>query len=701
MSLEQVEKRIKKLKKEIEHHRYAYHVLDKQEISNGALDSLKNELAKLEQSYPDLITPDSPTQRVGGKPLKDFEKVEHKVPMLSLFDAFTKQDMRDWENRLLKIRGGNWSYFCELKLDGLAMSLRYENSMFVQGATRGDGKIGEDVTPNLKTQESIPLKLRKPKRDELQQVGLTNKQIINIQKVLTSGELVVRGEVIMTKKSFENLNKKLSQENKSVLANPRNAVAGTVRQLDPQVVAERDIAFYAYYLVTDLGIKSQDKLIKLLSLLGFKIVKHYKLCSNLEEVFKFHHFCQDRRQKFPLQVDGIVVKVNELDLWDFFGVVGKGPRYMMAYKFPAEQVTTKLKDVEWQVGRTGVLTPIAFLEPVNIRGATISRATLHNMDEIKRLDIKIGDTVIVERAGDVIPKIVKTLPGLRDGYEQKIKAPNKCPRCGGDVEKISGEVAYKCVNKDCYAVNLRQLIHWTSKSACDIQGLGEKVVEQLMESGLVEEISDFYTLTSGDLSPLERFADKSAENLVKAIQDKKIIDLNRFIYGLGIEHIGSETALLLVDNFVNNYKGGKRGCIFKIKDVVNYFASVDLKDLQDLQDIGSVVAQSIVDWFGNDKNILVLKKLEKNGVGIKWRKQRDEIEKLKGLTFVLTGGLSSLTRQEARDKIRQLGGNTTYSVSKETDYVLIGKDPGSKYRKAKKLGVNIITEEEFRKMVNG
>jgi DNA ligase (NAD+) len=697
MSKEETKKRIEKLKKEIEHHRYLYHVLDKQEISDDALDSLKNELFKLEQQYPDLVTEDSPTQRVGGKPLEGFGKVAHKTPMLSLFDAFSPADMRDWEDRLAKMNGGTWNYFCELKLDGLAMSLRYEKGGFVQGATRGDGKTGEDVTRNLRTIDSIPLNLRKPKEKELQEMGLNGEQIRNIQRALGSGELIVRGEVIMSKKAFADLNKKFKKENKPVLANPRNAVAGTIRQLDPKVVADRNITFYAYYVVTDLGIDRQDKLIKLLSLLGFKTVKQHQLCSDLNEVFEYHHWWQEHREELPMQVDGVVVKINEIDLWDSFGVVGKGPRYMMAYKFPGEQATTKLVDVEWQVGRTGVLTPAAVLEPVSIGGVTVSRATLHNMDEIRRLDVRIGDTVIVERAGDVIPKIVRTLPDLRSGDEKKIKVPGKCPRCNSKVEKVPGEVAYKCANKDCYAVNLKGLIHWTGKSACDIEGLGEKIVEQLKKSGLVEDIADFYTLTAGDIKPLERFADKSATNLVKAIREKKVIDLDRFIYGLGIEHVGTETAILLADHFVKNY-GGKN-TEFSISDIIDHFTSATPEELQKIRDIGPVVAQSVIDWFAGDKNISVLRKLENSGVSVKWEIRAEEENKLQGLTFVLTGSLSGLTREEARDKIRQLGGKVASSVSKNTDYVVAGEEPGSKYEKAKELGVKVIGEDEFLKMI--
>jgi DNA ligase (NAD+) len=694
MDKHQARQRIKKLKKEIEHHRYLYHVLDTQEISDEALDSLKNELFKLEQQYPDLATPDSPTQRVGGEPTEGFGKVEHRIPMLSLFDAFSQDDMRDWEDRLKKISNANWNYFCELKLDGLAMSLRYENGLFVQGATRGDGKTGEDVTSNLKTVESIPLRLRLPLEEEMRNIGLTDAQIGNVQRMFQN--LIIRGEVIMAKNSFEELNKRFREQGKPVLANPRNAVAGAVRQLDPKVVANRNLTFYAYYLVTDLGIDRQDVLIRLLSLLGLKTVEYHELCSDLEEVFRFHSYWQDHKDKLPMQVDGVVAKINEIDLWETFGVVGKGPRYMMAYKFPAEQATTVLLEVEWQVGRTGKLTPTAVLEPVNIGGVVVSRATLHNMDEIQRLGVKIGDTVIVERAGDVIPKIVRVLPNLRTGKEKEIEVPSGCPNCAGRVEKVPGEVAYKCSNKDCYAVNLRRLIHWAGRSAADIEGLGEKIVEQLMENGLVNDIADIYTLTVGDLKPLERFAEKSAQNLVDSIQASKTIELDRFLFGIGIEHVGTETALLLAKYFMGNSVTLRKGYqgIF-ISEIIDFFQSVTAEDLQEIPDIGPVVAQSIADWFSTPKNIDILRKMEEAGVSVQFEQTASEQGKLEGISFVLTGSLSGLTREQARAKIRQLGGSVTSAVSKNTDYVVAGKEPGSKYEKAKKLGVKVIGEEEF------
>jgi DNA ligase (NAD+) len=585
-------------------------------------------------------------------------------------------------------------------LDGLAISLKYENGVFIQGATRGDGKTGEDVTSNIKTIESMPLALREPETEEMKNIGLEDEQIKNVSKILEKGTLTIRGEAVMTKDSFQKLNKKRKERGENILANPRNAVAGTIRQLNPRVVAERNLSFYAYYLAEDAGIYRQDKLIKLLSLLGFRTVEHNRLCSGMEEVFQFHHRWQEQKEKLPMQVDGVVVKINEIDLWNVFGVVGKGPRYMMAYKFPAEQATTTLKEVEWQVGRTGMLTPTAVLEPVNIGGVIVSRATLHNTDEIKRLGVKIGDTVIVERAGDVIPKIVRSLPNLRTGKEEEVSIPSECPNCGGEVRRVSGEVAYKCINKNCYAVNLRRIIHWVSRPAADIEGMGEKIVEQLMENGLINDIADIYTLTVGDLKPLERFADKSAGNLVDSIRSSRMMSLDRFLFGIGIEHVGTETALLLADYFVKNRYSGSKG-EFSISEMVEFFHNTTAEKLQEVPDIGPVVAQSIVDWFSGEKNLEILEKLEENGVRIKSERETETGDKLAGLTFVLTGSLSGLTREQARDKIIQLGGKVTASVSKNTDYVVAGEEPGSKYEKAKELGVKVVGEEEFEKLLNG
>ncbi len=705
MSLKEVEKRIERLKDEMNKHRYLYYVLDTPEITDAAYDSLKNELEKLEKEYPEFVTTDSPTQRVGAEPLDKFEKVEHSAPMMSMFDAFDYDDMVAWEDRNKNLLAKNHKnteiqeYFCELKMDGLAISLVYENGVLVQGATRGDGKVGENVTQNVRTIEAIPLKLRIPNDKELLKIGFREKEIKELRDLLGSGKVEFRGETIITDKVFQELNKKQEKKGEAVFANPRNVAAGTIRQLDSKVVADRKLDFYAYSLLVDIDIKKHDQELKLANLLGFKTLKQNKVCKSIGEVEEFHESWDVSRGKLPFECDGLVVKVNDMSLWSILGVVGKGPRFMMAYKFTAEQVTTKVIDVLWQVGRTGVLTPIASVLPAKVGGVVVSHATLHNMDEIERLGLKIGDTVILERAGDVIPKIVEVLPKLRDGREKEISSPKSCPICGSSVEKIKGEVAYKCTNNDCFAVNFRKLCHWTSKGAMDIEGLGPKIIEQLMNEGLVGDISDFYTLKIGDLLSLDRFAEKKAENLINSVSEKKEVDLARFIYGLGIHHVGEETALLLA-KLVKSQESKAES----INDLGNYFKNLKIGKLENLSDIGPVVAKSIKNWFNNVENETLLKKLEENAnLKINDLSERgnkgEEKRILEQKSVVLTGKLFRLTREEAKGKIRELGGKISSTVSKKTDFVVAGKEPGSKYQKAEKLGVKIVSEEDFIKMI--
>jgi DNA ligase (NAD+) len=720
MNREQAKRRIEKLREEINYHRYQYHVLDKTEISDAALDSLKNELFKLEQEYPEFITADSPTQRVGGQPLPKFEKVRHSQPMMSLFDAFSEEDIRDWEERLKRIivgkspqpplSRGHFEYYCELKMDGLAASLVYENGFLVRGATRGDGTTGEDVTQNLKTIEAIPLKLRRPSDSELEKIGFVGQEKKNLQEIIAKGKIEIRGEAIMTSKVFAGLNKKYKKEGKPLFANPRNAAAGSIRQLDSKIMRERKLDFYVYSMIINpstpspspASASSREREIfgkhkqehELARALGFKVLKHNKYCPTLKEVIDFHHYWEKQRASLPFECDGIVAKVNDLTLWPRLGFVGKGPRYIMAYKFAAEQGTTRVKDVIWQVGRTGALTPIAVLEPTRVGGVTVSHSTLHNMDEITRLGLKIGDTVIIERAGDVIPKVIKVLPNLRSGSEKKISVPARCPICESKVERVKGEVAFRCINKNCYAANLRGLMHWTSRGAVDIEGLGPKIIEQLVKQGLVSDISDFYKLTREDMEPLERFAEKSADNLIKAIEARKELDLARFIYGLGIRHVGEESALILAKQFsIFNFQ-------FSISKITNFFKNLTLEDLEKLPDVGPIVGKSIYDWFHDKHNLELLGKLEKNGVFIKKQESKKTTKQnLLGKTFVLTGSLESLTRDEAKAKIRELGGDISSSVSKNTDYVVAGAEPGSKHEKAKKFGVRILGEKELLKMI--
>jgi DNA ligase (NAD+) len=683
-------KRIKKLRDEMNNHRYLYYSLDKPTISDGAYDGLKNELEKLESLYPDLITDDSPTQRVGDTALAKFTKVKHSAPMLSMFDAFSVADMSAWEDRMLRIllkKSGDYAkllnYYCELKLDGLAIGIKYDSGEYGQAFTRGDGKTGEDVTQNIKTINSVPLRLRVPSESELADLDFDKKQIKNIIKTVQAGSIEVRGEAVMLKKTWKDLNKKYEKLGKPVLSNPRNAAAGSIRQLNPKLAAERNLHYYVYGIENDFGYSRQGQRIDLAKLIGFRVVKYNTVCPTLDEVNDFYGYWCKYRDRLPFEIDGVVVKVNSVLLWSVLGIVGKGPRYMMAYKFPAEQATTKVEKVVWQVGRTGILTPIAALNPVFVGGVTVSHATLHNMDEIKRLKLKIGDTVVIERAGDVIPKIIKSLSNLRSGSEETIKTPKKCPICNGGVEKIAGEVAYRCKADDCFAVSIRKMIHFVSKGAVNIEGLGPKIIEQLFKEGLVTDISDFYKLKIEDLGDLERFADKSAENLIYSIHERSSVDLDKFIYGLGIHHIGEESAIVLSKKF---------GSIEKIK-------SLKLLDLEGLEDFGGVMARSVYDWFRDKKNLELLSRLKENGLVIKKFEIDEGKQKFSGKTFVLTGSLPSLTRADAKAKIRELGGSAATSVSKKTDYVLAGAKAGSKLAKAEKLGVKVLSEEEFLKLI--
>jgi DNA ligase (NAD+) len=705
MNKEEAKKRIEKLRVEINHHRYLYHVLDKEEISEGALDSLKLELYRLEQEYPDFITADSPTQRVAGEPLVKFTKVNHRERMLSLFDSFSSSDIKDWQERNIKVYKENtardvngFEYYCELKLDGLAIAISYKNSKFFRGATRGDGKVGEDVSSNVKTIDSIPLKLRRISEKEYEALGFNEKEKEEIEKYIYEDSIEIRGEAVMSKAVFEDLNKKYKQAGKALLANPRNAVAGSIRQLDPKVAHSRKMDFYVYGLSASENLrevcKTRAREDKLLALLGFKALPENRICSSLEEVESFQSYVEKNRNNLGFIIDGTVLKINDLNLWKTLGIVGKAPRYMMAYKFPAEQATTKVLAVIWQIGRTGTLTPTAILEPVKVGGAVISRATLHNMDEIKRLKLKINDTIIIERAGDVIPKVLKVMEKLRTGEEKKIPAPSICPQCGSKVEQKEGEVAYRCTNENCFAVKFKALSHFASKGAMNIDGLGEKVVEKLMQEALIKDISDLYELSVGDLEALERFADKSASNLISAIEESKHRDLYRFIYALGIRHIGEESAQILAEEYAY-YSKAKNEDYVDILNILEFFQKYSLEDWQDLEDFGPKLAESLYQFFHDEKNIELIKKLAREGFKLKTNDIAKKDLKLKGETFVLTGTLSSLTRAEAKDKLKELGAKVSSSVSNNTSYLLAGSDPGSKYDKAKSLGVKILNEEQF------
>ncbi|MFA5131407.1 MAG: NAD-dependent DNA ligase LigA [Patescibacteria group bacterium] len=707
--------RLDKLKAEIDIHRYNFSVLDKESISPAALDSLKMELYRIENEFPDLITSDSPTQRVAGLALSKFKKAVHSQPMISLFDAFTEDDMSAWEernNNYLK-RSLRADYYCELKLDGLAINLRYEKGMLVAGATRGDGKVGEDVTGNIRTINSIPLKLRVPSEKELSALGLpgtATKQILNL---VIAGTIELRGEAIMSKKVLADLNKKYVREGKAELANARNGVAGSIRQLNAKITAERKLDFYAYDLLLfdtaggrpyERGeiISRRDQADALARLLGLKTLAQNRICRNLDEVFSFYRDVEKKRAALPFDIDGTVVKINDLKMWNTLGIVGKAPRYMQAYKFSAEQATTKVNDIVWQVGRTGALTPTAVLEPVKVGGATIGRSTLHNFDEIKRLDLRLGDTVIIERSGDVIPKVISVLKNLRTGKEKKISPPAVCPMCGGKVERTGDEVAYRCKNKKCYAVNLRQIIHFVSKGAADLEGLGPKLIEQFLTEGLIKDAADLYSIKKSDLLSLDRFAEKKADNVIAMIGARQTLDLAKFIYGLGIRHVGEETAQLLAAKLKSLLPGQGKTEIISITELIKAFQKLDLADLENLEDVGPIVASSIHNFWSNEHSLELLNKFAASGVSLSLAKLSANSQlnaKLSGSSFVLTGTMAGLTRDEAKDRIKALGGKVNENVSRETSYVVVGEKPGSKYDKAKKLGVKILNEEDFLKLI--
>src|SRR3989338_6352064 len=676
--------RLKKLRETINHHRYLYHVLDKQEISDAALDSLKHELAELEKQYPKYASPDSPTQRIGGKPLDKFAKVVHKARQWSFADAFTEKEIRDFDGRVKRMLtkaalstsnvDSAAEYVCELKIDGFKIVLTYENGILKTAVTRGDGVTGEDVTQNIKTIESIPLSLEKPL------------------------SIVVEGEIWMSRKEFEKLNKEQEKKRLPLFANPRNAAAGSIRQLDPSVAASRKLDSYIYDIAliekqekkpfsdespvvserekmvfspvfvlkerggnvsfslsgdegesskTDISSsfpETQIKELELLEKLGFKVNKNYKLCQNIEEVIAYWKEWQKKKDKEDYWIDGVAVKLNRRDWQERLGYTGKAPRFAIAFKFPAEQATTVMKDIVSQVGRTGALTPVAHLAPVLVAGTVVSRATLHNDSEIKRLGLKIGDTVIIQKAGDVIPEVVRVLKEMRTGKEKEFKMPKTCPVCGGELAQEKDSPIIRCANRNCSVKHRRALYYFASKKAMNIEGLGPKIIDALLDNGLIRDAADIYDLKEGDLEPLERFGEKSAKNIVNAINEKKETTLPRFLTALGIFHIGEETAELLA----------------KSAKSVKTLSGMSAEELQKIDGIGPKVAESV---------------------------------------FVLTGTMENISRGKAKEEIKLRGGQVSEFVSRKTDFAVVGAEPGSKYDKAKKLGVKIIDEKEFLKLL--
>jgi len=654
--LEEVRKRIEELRREIREHNYRYYVLDDPIISDAQYDALLRELAALEEQYPELITPDSPTQRVGHEPSSAFAQVVHAEPMLSLSNAFSPEELEAFRERVEKQAGRPVSFVCELKIDGLSVSLEYQDGVFVRGATRGDGRTGEDVTANLRTVRSLPLRLNEPHT------------------------LNVRGEVFINRADFLALNEERRRAGESVFANPRNAAAGSLRQLDPRLTAQRPLDIFLFAVESRLHdeLKTQGEALEYLRRLGLKVNPHYRICRSFSEVLEFIQMWQAKRSSLPYDIDGIVIKVNEFDLQRELGSTARSPRWAVAYKFPAEQVITKVRNIIVQVGRTGVLTPLAELEPVTVAGSTVSRATLHNEDIVRERDIRIGDYVVLQKAGDVIPEIVQSLPERRAGSEVVFKMPEQCPSCGEQVVREPGEAAVRCVNNQCPAQRLERLTHFASKGAMDIAGLGPAIVAQLVEAGLVHTPADFYRLKKEGLLQLERFGDKSAENLLAAIAESKKQPLARVLYGLGIRFVGEEVAREVAQ---------AAGSLPRLMELSR-------EELMAIPAVGEKIAQSIASFFAVPENRALVQELMDLGLA-PVQEQPNQEQVLAGLTFVVTGRLEGFTRTEIEEFLRSLGAAVSSSVSRRTDYLVAGPGGGSKLDKAAQLGVPVLSEQEL------
>jgi len=659
--IEKVKQETENLRAIIRHHDYCYYVLNNPEISDEEYDALFKKLQELEAKYPELITPDSPTQRVAGQPQEGFATFLHYRPLLSLSNAFTPEEVRDFDKRVKRmLKAESLDYVVELKIDGLAVNLRYENGIFVRGATRGDGVVGEDVTLNLKTIHSIPLRLR----------GDRIPRVIEVQ-----------GEVYMKKKDLERLNEERKKEGEPLFANTRNAAAGSLRQLDPRITAQRKLDIFnygAFVIDSDYEPSTHWELLNYLKELGFKINPHIQLISDIEEAIRIHEKWEKERKNLDYDIDGLVIKVNSLSYHEMLGATSRSPRWAIAYKFESTYAITQVLDIEVNVGRTGILTPVAVLEPVNVGGAIVKRATLHNEDEIKRKDVRIGDWVMVARAGEVIPEIAGVLKERRTGEEKVFVMPRECPVCHSRVMREEGEVAWRCINASCPAQIKERIRHWASRDAMDIEGLGEKLIDQLVEGGWVKTIPDLYRLNKETLLQLERMGNKSADNLLRAIERSKRRELPRFIYALGIPHVGQFIARLLAEQF---------GSLDKLKEAKE-------EELLAIEGIGPTVAESVRQFFSNPQNRHMLEELKSLGVGPEELKKKEE-GPLAGKTFVFTGTLSNFSRDEARALVEERGGRAADTVSSRVDYVVVGENPGSKLAVAREKGIKILTEEEF------
>jgi DNA ligase (NAD+) len=666
MASEAIKKRVEKLREEIEYHNHLYYVLDQPEISDAQYDRLMRELEKLEEEYPKLRSPNSPTQRVGATPLEAFEIVRHTFPMLSLANAFDESEAKDFDKRVKKFLGysAEITYVAEPKLDGLAVELVYERGQFVVGSTRGDGVNGENITQNLRTIKTIPLQL--------------------IRKEIPAPErFEVRGEVIIQLKKFKELNRKREEMEEPLFANPRNAAAGSVRQLDSKITAERPLEIYCYGVgeVRGRTFKTHSEILQTFPKWGLRTNPNIQRCQNIDEVLEYYHKMNEKRETLPYEIDGIVIKVDRLDLQTRLGEISRSPRWALAFKFQPKQETTKILDIIVQVGRTGALTPVAVMEPVKVGGVEVSRATLHNQDEIDKKDVRVGDTVVIQRAGDVIPEVVQVITSKRKGTEKKFRMPSKCPVCGAEV--IKDEAIHRCNGLDCPAQLKGRIKHFASKRAMDIEGLGVKLIDQLVNKRLIKDVADIYYINKQELIELERMADKSAQNIIDAIEKSKTKPFSKFLYALGIRHVGETTAEDLACHFLR----------------LDDFFHLSEEDLMEVEGIGPEVAASVIQFFRDKKNKESIELLKKAGVKVIEPKVKEK-GKLAGKTFLFTGTLKTFGRDEARNLVESLGGMTVSSVSKKVDFVVVGEDPGSKSDKAKELGIKILTEEEFKKMIS-
>jgi DNA ligase (NAD+) len=659
---------IEELRDKLRHHEYLYYVLDQPEISDAAYDRLMKRLEELEAAHPQLITPDSPSVRVGGTPREGFQTVQHARPMLSLDNAFSYDQLRDFDRRVRQGSGREKiEYIAEHKFDGLSISLQYVNGGLARGITRGDGRTGEDVTPNVKTIRSIPLRVEPSA----------------LKKWKLPPTFEVRGEVLMTRKAFDAMNRQQEETGGKIFVNPRNAAAGSVRVLDPSITARRRLEFFAYYLLVDgeAPFPKHSESLQALKQLHFRASEDWKLCDCIEEVFAYCDAWEPKRENLPYEIDGVVIKVNSLGIQRELGFTAKAPRWAIAYKYPARQETTVVNDIRVQVGRTGTLTPVAVLEPVQVGGVTVSRSTLHNMDEIERLGLQIGDTVLIERAGEVIPHVLKV---TKEGANRKpFRMPKNCPECGSAIHRDEGEVAYRCVNAACPAKRKESLLHFASRHAMDINGLGDKIVDQLVDKGMVKDVADLYTLKLDDVAELERMGEKSAQNLLEQIAASKKLSLARLIYALGIRMVGERTGQLLAEHFSS----------------LDELAEAKEEQLFEVTEVGPKVAAAIAEFFSESANRKIIKKLDKAGVRPTAEKRVLKSQKFAGKSFVFTGALANRSREEAGQLVMQHGAKVSSSVSKKTDYVVVGSDPGSKYDKAKELGVPVLTEPEFEKLL--